>query len=135
MQLVGGRRHVVDSMLADGVDNGSSDDGPDSRILRRYDVHDVAMMSMMMRRQRPFGRADALGTEVGTRVGPWRGLATADRPQSSTAFEEYRQEALQRLEQEEGAFRRFLEQLRRAKDKTEFDQFMAQRRGSAAPAS
>jgi hypothetical protein len=93
----------------------------------------VAMMSMMMRR--PVGRADALGTEVGTRVGPWRGLATADRPQSSTAFEEYRQEALQRLEQEEGAFRQFLEQLRRAKDKTEFDQFMAQRRGSAATAS
>ena len=95
----------------------------------------VAMMSMMMRRQRPLGPVDALGTEVGTRVGPWRGLATADRPQSSTAFEEYRQEALQRLEQEEGAFRRFLEQLRRAKDKTEFDQFMAQRRGSAATAS
>ena len=96
----------------------------------------VAMISMMMRRDRRFGPADALGTEAGARVGPWRGLPTVDRlkPQSSTAFEEYRQETLQRLEQEEGAFRQFLEQLRRAKDKVEFDQFMAECKGTAATA-
>jgi Protein of unknown function (DUF2852) len=44
------------------------------------------------------------------------------------AFDEYRTEALKRLEDEQREFREFLERLRQAKDKTEFDQFMAERR-------
>jgi Protein of unknown function (DUF2852) len=44
------------------------------------------------------------------------------------AFDEYRTEALKRLEDEQREFRDFLERLRQAKDKTEFDQFMAERR-------
>lgn len=44
------------------------------------------------------------------------------------AFDEYRTETLRRLEEEQREFRDFLEQLRQAKDKAEFDQFMAQRR-------
>ena len=44
------------------------------------------------------------------------------------AFDEYRTETLQRLEDEQREFKDFLERLRHAKDKAEFDQFMADRR-------
>jgi hypothetical protein len=44
------------------------------------------------------------------------------------AFDEYRMETLRRLEEEQAEFREFLDRLRRAKDKEEFDQFMAQHR-------
>jgi hypothetical protein len=44
------------------------------------------------------------------------------------AFDEYRAETLRRLEEEAKDFRSFLERLRMAKDKAEFDQFMADRR-------
>ena len=44
------------------------------------------------------------------------------------AFDDYRTETLRRLEEEQREFRDFLERLRFAKDKTEFDQFMAERR-------
>ena len=43
------------------------------------------------------------------------------------AFDEYREETLRRLEEEQEAFKAFLERLRQAKDKAEFDQFMADR--------
>src|SRR3954467_14309015 len=44
------------------------------------------------------------------------------------AFDEYRTETLRRLEDEQREFREFLDRLRFAKDKTEFDQFMNERR-------
>jgi hypothetical protein len=43
------------------------------------------------------------------------------------AFDEYRTETLRRLEEEQREFKEFLDRLRHAKDKTEFDQFMAER--------
>lgn len=48
------------------------------------------------------------------------------------AFDEYRMETLKRLEEEEREFRSFLDRLRRAKDKSEFDQFMADRKSRPA---
>jgi hypothetical protein len=44
------------------------------------------------------------------------------------AFDEYRVETLRRLEEEQREFRDFLDRLRHARDKAEFDQFMAERR-------
>ena len=44
------------------------------------------------------------------------------------AFDEYRAETLRRLEEEQKEFSEFLERLRFAKDKSEFDQFMNDRR-------
>ncbi len=44
------------------------------------------------------------------------------------AFDEYREATLRRLEEEQREFRAFLETLRHAKDRAEFDQFMAERR-------
>jgi hypothetical protein len=59
-----------------------------------------------------------------------------ERPESNRAFDDYRADTLRRLEQEQREFREFLSQLRAAKDKAEFDQFMARRRGGvqSAPA-
>ena len=51
------------------------------------------------------------------------------------AFDEYRAETLQRLEEEQREFREFLQRLRAAKDKAEFDQFMAERRNRPASPS
>jgi hypothetical protein len=54
-------------------------------------------------------------------------------PSGNRAFDEYRADTLKRLEEEQREFRDFLERLRMAKDKAEFDQFMAERRNSPAP--
>ena len=51
------------------------------------------------------------------------------------AFDEYRDETLRRLEEEQREFKAFLDRLRHAKDKAEFDQFMAEhRRPQSGPA-
>ncbi len=42
----------------------------------------------------------------------------------NTAFDAYKQDTLKRLEDEQSAFQGFLQRLREAKDKTEFDEFM-----------
>jgi Protein of unknown function (DUF2852) len=57
-----------------------------------------------------------------------RGNFSAMRGSGNTAFDEYRSEMLRRLEGEQQEFSDFLDRLRRAKDKAEFDQFMAGRR-------
>ncbi|MBX6327550.1 MAG: DUF2852 domain-containing protein [Pseudolabrys sp.] len=60
--------------------------------------------------------------------GMWRGPSSGNR-----AFDEYRAETLRRLEEEQREFREFLDRLRMAKDKAEFDQFMAERRRRQGP--
>jgi hypothetical protein len=45
------------------------------------------------------------------------------------AFDDYRSETLKRLEDEQREFKDFLARLRFARDRSEFDQFMAERRG------
>ena len=54
------------------------------------------------------------------------------RPSGNRAFDEYRTEALRRLEDEANEFRSFLERLRMAKDRAEFDDFMGERRNRPA---
>ena len=54
----------------------------------------------------------------------WFGPATT----GNRAFDEYRAETLKRLENEQREFKDFLARLRFAKDRAEFDQFMAERR-------
>jgi hypothetical protein len=49
------------------------------------------------------------------------------RPTGNRAFDEYREDALRRLEGEAAEFRTFLDRLRMAKDRAEFDEFMRQR--------
>lgn len=66
-----------------------------------------------------------------------RGWGLGPRPRSSgnAAFDEYREDTLRRLEQEQQEFQDFLERLRRARDKEEFDQFMAERAKRPGPAA
>ena len=58
----------------------------------------------------------------------WRSRADTAPPSGNAAFDEYRAETLRRLEEEQREFVEYLERLRKAKDKAEFDQFMAERR-------
>ena len=58
--------------------------------------------------------------------------AMAMKPSGNSAFDAYKAETLRRLEEEQGSFEAFLERLRAAKDKAEFDQFMDERTAEAA---
>ena len=60
--------------------------------------------------------------------GPWGHASSGNR-----AFDEYRADTLRRLEEEQREFRDFLQRLRMARDKSEFDQFMAERRNRPEP--
>jgi Protein of unknown function (DUF2852) len=71
----------------------------------------------------------------------WQGMGRGrdwwgpQRSSGNRAFDEYRNETLRRLEEEQREFREFLDRLRMAKDKAEFDQFMAERRNRSGPAA
>jgi hypothetical protein len=56
---------------------------------------------------------------------------TAFGSSGNRAFDEYREATLRRLEEEASEFQAFLQRLRHAKDKAEFDQFMAERHRGA----
>jgi hypothetical protein len=66
--------------------------------------------------------------------GPWAGCRRDESTEQQAptsgnrAFDEYRAETLRRLEEEQREFSAFLDRLRFAKDKAEFDDFMASRR-------
>jgi hypothetical protein len=68
----------------------------------------------------------------GHMTGRWHGMRQSGGPSGNTAFDEYRAETLRRLEDEEREFRSFLDRLRRARDKAEFDQFLAERRNASS---
>ncbi len=51
----------------------------------------------------------------------------AGQPTGNHAFDDYKAQALRRLEEEQEAFEAFLQRLRTSKDKSEFDSFMDER--------
>ncbi len=55
------------------------------------------------------------------------------RSSGNRAFDEYRTDTIRRLEDEQREFHDFLDRLRMAKDKSEFDQFMSERRNRPNP--
>jgi hypothetical protein len=57
--------------------------------------------------------------------GRWWGGSSSS---GNAAFDEYKEETLRRLEEEQKEFREFLDRLRMSKDRAEFDQFMSERR-------
>lgn len=85
-------------------------------------------------RHREFGNWQEQGREAFRNAfdGRWGRGGRGFRPSGNRAFDEYREETLRRLEDEEREFKDFLERLRQAKDKSEFDQFMAERRNRPA---
>ncbi|MEX2296235.1 MAG: DUF2852 domain-containing protein [Dongiaceae bacterium] len=77
-----------------------------------------------------FGLTGFGNGDMGKARGRWYGACGARSDTSgNAAFDEYREETLRRLEEEQKDFRSFLDRLRQAKDKAEFDQFMADRTG------
>lgn len=72
-----------------------------------------------------FDRARA---RFGDDIKGFAGSYTGGFSSGNNAFDEYRSATLKRLEDEEREFRAFLDRLRHAKDKEEFDSFMSQRR-------
>jgi hypothetical protein len=89
------------------------------------------------RRMGCFGRRGRMMNQQGWQdAGPWsnwksRAFGSGDRAAPSSgnrAFDEYKAETLRRMEEEQKDFGSFLDRLRFAKDKSEFDQFMAERR-------
>jgi len=77
----------------------------------------VARMQEKMERMRT--RMDQVRSR-----GDWFGPTSS----GNRAFDDYRSETLKRLEEEQREFKEFLERLRVAKDRAEFDQFMGARR-------
>lgn len=79
--------------------------------------------------ERMQAKMDWMRSKMGGGAGPWNAYPSS----GNRAFDEYRAETLKRLEDEQREFKDFLERLRFAKDKTEFDAFMAERRNRPAP--
>jgi hypothetical protein len=73
-------------------------------------------------RQRMQQGVDQMRSGAGWWGGPNQAASSGNR-----AFDEYRTETLRRLEDEQRDFFEFLNRLRHAKDKAEFDQFMNER--------
>jgi len=89
-----------------------------------WEHHMSRWQNKMERMQGKMDRVRAKMEGVGSR-GDWWGSPSSS---GNRAFDDYRTETLQRLEEEQREFKEFLERLRFAKDRDEFDQFMAERR-------
>lgn len=66
-----------------------------------------------------------------SRVGRSHRSMHMTRSTGNTAFDTYRDETLRRLQEEQENFEAFLNRLRQAKDKAQFDQFMDERARAA----
>ena len=86
----------------------------------------LAILAYMIWSKRMFTGTGNAMTTCGRR-GRWSRSHPAFRTSGNTAFDAYKAETLRRLEEEQDAFQAFLNRLREAKDKSEFDQFMADR--------
>ncbi|PTQ68922.1 DUF2852 domain-containing protein [Celeribacter persicus] len=89
-----------------------------------YMIWSKRMFACKSRPTSPFGRG--CGPRH-SRHERFRSMHAAMRPSGNTAFDAYKEETLKRLEEEQDQFEAFLERLRAAKDKAEFDQFMDDR--------
>jgi len=77
--------------------------------------------------QRRMGRLQEKMQRMQERAREWGDGLHRPASTGNRAFDEYREETLRRLEEEQREFFQFLDRLRHAKDKAEFDQFMAER--------
>ncbi|UWQ16626.1 DUF2852 domain-containing protein [Jannaschia sp. M317] len=83
----------------------------------------LALLAYMIWSKRMFsGRSNAM--TCNTRR---RGSMSRMRTSGNAAFDSYKADMLRRLEDEQEAFETYLQRLREAKDKAEFDQFMEER--------
>ena len=80
-------------------------------------------------------RSEMPGVWSNKRARTWRAHMRTASSSGNRAFDEYRDETIQRLEEEQREFVEYLEKLRQARDRAEFDQFMADRRTRPQPAA
>ena len=89
----------------------------------------LGLFGYMIWSKRMFNRSSA---NVSDRGGPWArtgyaGFASPMRSSGNAAFDAYKADTIRRLQDEQEAFEAFLQRLRDAKDKSEFDAFMTDR--------
>jgi hypothetical protein len=76
---------------------------------------------------RRYGMDPAMNPEAGRGWAAWS-CGGSRATSGNAAFDEYREDTLRRLEEEQKDFAAYLERLRFAKDRAEFEQFMTERR-------
>ena len=105
----------------------------------------LGLLAYMIWSKRMFSRSCGRGHDKGQDQshGPWAhmhnhamgfGRSTL-RPSGNAAFDAYKADTIRRLQDEQEAFEAFLQRLREAKDKSEFDTFMADRAKANAVAA
>ncbi|KAA9008738.1 DUF2852 domain-containing protein [Histidinibacterium aquaticum] len=83
----------------------------------------LALLAYMIWSKRMFSGSCASRRQSSSR----HAFRAAMKSSGNSAFDAYKSETLRRLEDEQASFEAFLERLREAKDKAEFDQFMEDR--------
>lgn len=95
----------------------------------------LALLAYMIWSKRMFGRSCSHRRHDRHTLGDFARRG-GFRSSGNTAFDTYKAETLRRLQDEQEAFESFLDRLRAAKDKKEFDAFMEERaRAATAPAT
>ena len=99
----------------------------------------LALLAYMIWSKRMFNRTsfgDSRGPFADNAPHQWGGRCgqrhQGFRSSGNTAFDAYKEETLRRLQEEQDAFQSFLQRLREAKDKNEFDAFMDDRAKAAS---
>ena len=93
----------------------------------------LGLLAYMIWSKRMFNRSCAnKSSYTSDRGGPWarhghQGYGSPFRSSGNAAFDAYKADTIRRLQEEQDAFEAFLQRLRDAKDKSEFDSFMADR--------
>lgn len=98
----------------------------------------LALLAYMIWSKRMFNRS--CGHSSSERGGPWarhgsHHFGSHFRSSGNAAFDAYKAETIRRLQEEQEAFEAFLQRLRDAKDKSEFDSFMEDRARANADAA
>ena len=88
----------------------------------------LALLAYMIWSKRMFSRSNC-AQRRDRHTSQYRGSGSS----GNFAFDSYKAEMLRRLESEQVAFETFLQRLREAKDKSEFDTFMDDRAKAATP--
>ena len=81
----------------------------------------LALLAYMIWSKRMFGKSCSPRTSMR------HSAKVAMKSSGNTAFDAYKADTLRRLEDEQDSFEAFLQRLRDAKDKAEFDEFMEER--------
>ncbi|WP_226625482.1 DUF2852 domain-containing protein [Alloyangia pacifica] len=85
----------------------------------------LALLAYMIWSKRMFGKS--CRNRHSNRHAAFQQGFNAMRPSGNAAFDAYKADTLRRLEDEQKSFEDFLQRLREARDKAEFDQFMDER--------